>query len=457
MSIELTELLDLQPLRLTALRNPSYEALYQDFKHFNPIQTQKVPDSIMRVVYIAPLEAIAKERYCDRVKKFGGGLGLQVVELTGETTMDLKLLENVQIINRTPEKWDALSRCWEKRQYVQQGSLFIIDELRLIEGQCGPVLEVIVSGMTYIASQVENKIWIVALLISLLNAKDLRGWIGATSHGLFNFPLEHVKLIAVYLMTDSSVENEESPAFQLRSPEELMPFVGKSSEQTLRETLSYVVGYLHEDLSSLDQEVVSKLFEAGLDPVMSSSLCWGVPLSAHLVVVIEIDNSEKCVILCCAPYEEYYKRFLPEAFPMESHLHHFLCDNFNAEVVVGVIESKQDAVDYLTWTFMYGRLTQNPNCYNLQGCGECKRRRSGRVYHCTVSDYHLHVCAKTVINELQANGVQDVEKPSMLGTATKVASKVVIEFIRGLIEGLGEGVEQVLIQSVTRGRHHVKA
>ncbi|KAK4389984.1 DExH-box ATP-dependent RNA helicase DExH12 [Sesamum angolense] len=35
-----TELLDLQPLPVTALRNPAYEAVYQQFKHFNPVQTQ---------------------------------------------------------------------------------------------------------------------------------------------------------------------------------------------------------------------------------------------------------------------------------------------------------------------------------------------------------------------------------------------------------------------------------
>ena len=36
-----TELLDLQPLPVTALRNASYEALYSDkFPFFNPIQTQ---------------------------------------------------------------------------------------------------------------------------------------------------------------------------------------------------------------------------------------------------------------------------------------------------------------------------------------------------------------------------------------------------------------------------------
>lgn len=35
-----TELLDLQPLPITALRNPAFEALYKGFKTFNPIQTQ---------------------------------------------------------------------------------------------------------------------------------------------------------------------------------------------------------------------------------------------------------------------------------------------------------------------------------------------------------------------------------------------------------------------------------
>ncbi|CAL5401824.1 unnamed protein product [Camellia sinensis] len=80
-----------------------------------------------------------------------------------------------------------------------------------------------------------------------------------------------------------------------------------------------------------------------------------------------VDNSGKCVILCHALHKEYYKKFLYEAFPVESHLHHFLHDNLNAKIVVGVIENKQDVVDYFTWTFMYKRLTQNPNYYNLQG------------------------------------------------------------------------------------------
>ena len=53
-------------------------------------------------------------------------------------------------------------------------------------------LQVITSRMRYISSTLEESgsapMRIVGLCTSLANAKDLGEWIGATSHGLFNFP-----------------------------------------------------------------------------------------------------------------------------------------------------------------------------------------------------------------------------------------------------------------------------
>ena len=79
------------------------------------------------------------------------------------------------------------------------------------------------------------------------------------------------------------------------------------------------------------------------------------------------DTDAKCVLLCQNAKKDFFKKFLYEPLPIESHLDHCLHDHFNAEIVTKTIENKQDAVDYLTWTYIYRRMTQNPNYYNLQG------------------------------------------------------------------------------------------
>lgn len=80
-----------------------------------------------------------------------------------------------------------LSRRWKQRKNVQATSLFIVDELHLIGGAHGPAIEVVTSRMRQMSSQLGTPVRIVGLCTSLANARDLGEWIGATSHGLFNF------------------------------------------------------------------------------------------------------------------------------------------------------------------------------------------------------------------------------------------------------------------------------
>ncbi|XP_061184302.1 U5 small nuclear ribonucleoprotein 200 kDa helicase-like isoform X1 [Saccostrea echinata] len=506
-----TELLDLQPLPVSALRSPAFESLYSDrFPFFNPIQTQvfnavyhtdenvfigaptgsgkticgefailrmfsQNPDG--RCVYVTPLEPLAQQVYTEWSAKFGGQLGKKVVLLTGETGTDLKLLAKGNIIISTPEIWDVLSRRWKVRKNVQSVNLFVVDELHLIGQEVGPVLEVICSRMRYMSAHLEHTIRVVALSSSISNAKDVSQWLGCTPTGFFNFhpnvrpvPLElHIqglnishnlsriiamakptyqailrhsprkpvivfvpsrkqtRLTAIDILTFSAAEiqvDSETPRsrFLHVKEEDIQPFLEKISDKTLKETLSNGVGYLHEGLSDIERKAVENLFSSGAVQVLvaSRSLAWGMSVSAYLVIVMDtqyydgkthsyedypvpdvlqmigranrplLDQEGKALIMCQSSKKEFFKKFLYEPLPVESHLDHCLHDHFNAEVVTKTIENKQDAVDYLTWTFLYRRMTQNPNYYNLQG-----------VTHRHLSDH---------LSELVENTVSDLEQ-----------------------------------------------
>jgi replicative superfamily II helicase len=97
-----------------------------------------------KIIYIAPLKALAKERLKDWNRKFKH-LSLTILELNGESTPGLQELRAADILIITPEKWDSISRGWSKRDYMKKVDLVIIDEIHLLGVERGPVLEVIVS------------------------------------------------------------------------------------------------------------------------------------------------------------------------------------------------------------------------------------------------------------------------------------------------------------------------
>merc|ERR1712051_272884 len=479
-----TELLDLQPLPVTALRNKKYEEIFSEksqMQQFNPIQTQtfnnlyNADDNMLigappssgkrtcaeiailrlfetqpdngRCVYVTPMQDLAEIVYNDWQPKFAM-LGKRTVLLTGETATDLKLIAKGNIIISTPEKWDVLSRRWKQRKNVQNIHLFVCDEIHLLGGPDGPVIEIICSRMRYISSQLEKPIRIIALGASMANARDVANWLGCSPNATFNFhpnvrpvPLElHIngfnsthtasrllamarptynaitahspqkpvivfvpsrkqtRLTAIDLLTYAAADNTPE-CFLHAEVEDIQAFVDKVKDKTLKETLLQGVGYIHEGLEANDKSIVESLFDSGAIQVIvvARSLCWSLSVTCHLVIIMDtqyytgkfhayhdypitdvtqmmgrasrpnLDSDSKCVLMCQSAKKNMFKKFLYEPLPIESHLDHCLHDHFNAEIVTKTIENKQDAVDYLTWTFLYRRMTQNPNYYNMQG------------------------------------------------------------------------------------------
>ena len=65
----------------------------------------------------------------------------------------------------------------------------------------------------------------------------------------------------------------------------------------------------------------------------------------------------RCLVLVHTPKKDFFKKFLFEPLPVESHLNHYMANHLNAEIVAKNITTTQDCIDWLTWSFMYRRLT----------------------------------------------------------------------------------------------------
>lgn len=68
------------------------------------------------------------------------------------------------------------------------------------------------------------------------------------------------------------------------------------------------------------------------------------------------DERSRCVLMCQQTRKDFFKKFLAEGLPIESHLPTLLLhDYFLAEIAVKTIENKQDAMVMIlvtTWTLM---------------------------------------------------------------------------------------------------------
>ena len=284
-----------------------------------------------RCVYVAPLAQIADEMLATWRRRFGP-LGIGIESLTGETATDLKLLEKSTILVSTPQRWDLISRRWKQRKNVQTVSLLVVDELHLIGGEPGPVLEVVISRMRYISSQTESACGRRPLHLASQRQGPRRvDWLHAARHvqlprtcarcrssctsrastsrmrrrGCSRWPspatmrssitpraacdrlrpsAKQAQLTAVDLLTYASADNAPN-RFMHATADDLAPFLAKIKSKALEHTLAYGIGFLHR-LRDEEQKAVKALRASGAIPmlVVVHSMAWpraaGAPSSS---------------------------------------------------------------------------------------------------------------------------------------------------------------------------------
>jgi pre-mRNA-splicing helicase BRR2 len=193
------------------------------------------------------------------------------------------------------------------------------------------------------------------------------------------------------------VASDDEDRFLHADVAQMAPLLERISEEALAEAISHGIGYYHEALTAIDKRIVKHLYGNGAIQVMVASrdACWELDCTAHLVVVMgtqyyegrehryvdyplsEVlqmfgkasrpleDKLSRGVLMVPAVKREYYKKFLNEALPIESHLQVYLHDAFVSEISTKMIESADDAINWTTFTYFYRRLLANPSYYSL--------------------------------------------------------------------------------------------
>lgn len=156
-------------------------------------------------------------------------------------------------------------------------------------------------------------------------------------------------------------------------------------DANLRDLLPFGFAIHHAGMSREDRALVEDLFGDGHVQVLvcTATLAWGVNLPAHTVIIkgTQIYNPEKGrwtelssqdvlqmlgragrpqydtfgegIIITNHSELQYYLSLLNQQLPIESQFVARLADNLNAEIVLGTVRNRDEAVQWLGYTYLY--------------------------------------------------------------------------------------------------------
>ncbi len=127
-----------------------------------------------RCLYIAPLKALASEKYNDFKQKYSS-LGIEVGLAIGDLDTPSHYLNRYQIIIATAEKVDSLLRS-KAKWLIDALTVVILDEIHFInDSSRGPTMEILTARI----KQLNPKIQILGLSATVSNAREMAEWLKA--------------------------------------------------------------------------------------------------------------------------------------------------------------------------------------------------------------------------------------------------------------------------------------
>lgn len=487
----LTEVLDVQSVPKSILKNEKFEETFA-FSYFNKFQSQcfhslmNTNENVFlglakgsgkttcgelailnawrqnkqRTLYLMPTPEIVEKQRILWTKKYTGltNPAKVVAKLTGDLSVDAKILAQSHLVLATPSQFDAVSRRWRQRKAVQQLDLVIADDVHMVgSGSQGAVYETVLSRLRFMSAHLGRELRIVALSHPLIYGREVADWLGCKKQHVYNFapmnrsrPIREIKIqpytdlnyleayakscaeaivrnlpqtSLVFVPTRRIGINLITVALELKDEflktdfEQIKSLTDKVLEKLVQKALEKGIGLYYEGMNPKDKLIVERLFENKLIGcvVATKSTSTYAP-DADNVVIFGSQSADNYhmndyflndflnMVGCCVngsvlayiygPKVAYYSYFLSNALPVESNLNFNSQDAFVQEIAARTFQTKQDCIDWITYSLFYRRLTQNPSFYGLSD-----------VSHLGISEY---------LSELVENTLEDLEKAGLI-------------------------------------------
>lgn len=387
-----------------------------------------------RVVYLQPLQAVVDRLAGAWARKFAPLTSPQkvVAKLTGDPAADTRLMAQSHVVLATPAQFNLVAARWRQRKSVQLLDLVVADDIHGLDA----TYECVLSRLRFMAAHLEREIRVVALGNPLIYGRELGEWLGCSKKHVYNYgPMERprpireiriepfddrFKLGAVqkrtllFVPTIQAAYKTLAEVLAEREPEEVAErgheseLIEKVADAQLRLALRHGTAVFHEALPPRDRAIVERLVASGavLVLVATAGTCTFAPALDHVVVcgtaiadrhyyVAEFLEMVGCARASVVAHVEaarvgFYLAFLSDGVPVESRFGGSAADVLVHEIAARTVVSRQACVDWITYTFFYRRLVQNPSFYGLVDTS-----------HVGVSEF-LSDLVETALEELQA-------------------------------------------------------